>query len=92
MIDEKDFRVCKPDTIFTKEGFIKGGFEKPTAQEIGILPLPIWNLTKCYDGAILNGLQINYGNKNITILITDDLYLELKKLTETPKEDKTTNE
>ena len=100
MIDEKELRACNPDTIFTKEGFIKGGFEdtknklfgKPTAQEIGILPLPLWNLTKCYSGEIINGLQINYGNKNITILITDDLYLELKKLTETPKKDKTTNE
>ena len=65
---------------------------RPTAQEIGILPLPLWNLTKCYSGEIINGLQINYGNKNITILITDDLYLELKKLIETQKEDKTTNE
>lgn len=62
--------------------------KRPTAEEIGILPLPLWNLTKCYDGAIRNGLQINYGNKNITLLIPDDLYLELKKLTETPKEDK----
>lgn len=65
---------------------------RPTAQEIGILPFPVWNLTKCYTGEMMNGLQINYGNKNITILITDDLYLELKKLTETPKEDTTSNE
>lgn len=63
-----------------------------TAQDIEVLPLPLWNLTKCYTGEIMNGLQINYGNKNITILITDDLYLELKQLTETPKEDKTSNE
>ncbi len=63
---------------------------KPIVEEI--TPLPMWNLTKCYTGEIMNGLQINYGNKNITILITDDLYLELKKLTEIPKEDKTSNE
>lgn len=62
---------------------------RPTAQEIGILPLPLWNLTKCYTGEIMNGLQINYGSQNITILITDDLYLALKKLTETPMEEKT---
>ena len=70
-IEEMDKIICK----------------RPTAQEIGILPLPLWNLTKCYTGEIMNGLQISYGNKNITILITDDLYLELKKLTEAPKED-----
>jgi len=100
MRDDKDLKVCKDNTILTREGVIQGGFEdtknklfgKPTAQEIGILSLPLWNLTKCYSGEIINGLQINYGNKNITILITDDLYLELKKLTETPKEDKTSNE
>lgn len=65
---------------------------RPTAQEIGILPLPLWNLTKCYTGEIMNGLQINYGSQNITILITDDLYLALKKLTETPMEGIKTNE
>ena len=63
--------------------------KRPTAQEIGILPLPLWNLTKCYTGEIMNGLQINYGDKNITILITDDLYQELQKLTETTKEENT---
>ena len=80
------------DKINTIEEMDRILSNRPTAQEMGILPLPVWNLTKCYTGEIMNGLQINYGNKNITILISDDLYLELKKLTETPKEDATSNE
>ena len=98
-MENKGLKEYKGNTIFTKDGFIKGGFEdtrdrfflKPPTEKIEILPFPMWNLTKCYDGAIQNALQINYGDKNIIILITDDLYLALKKLTETPKEE-TSNE
>lgn len=71
------------------ESLIRSYEEYEREQQTGVYPLPIWNLTKCWDGAILNALQISYGDKNIIILITDDLYLELKKLTETPKEDLT---
>ena len=45
------------------ESLIRSYEEYEREQQTGVYPLPIWNLTKCWDGAILNALQISYGDK-----------------------------
>ena len=63
---------------------------KPTLYTSNEMPsivyLKDWSLTKCYDGAVINSLTIHYGNKQISILLTDDLYQEIKKMMEEENE------
>lgn len=59
---------------------------QPYNETPSIIYLKDWSLTKCYDGEIVNSLTIHYGNKQISILLTEDLYQEIKKMMEDKNE------
>ena len=52
-----------------------------------VMPVRQWELSKCFVDEVRNTIQLNYGNKSISILITDDLYQEIQKMLNTKEKE-----